>query len=666
MKVFLSLFLMLGVFSSTLAQDKFAFYIRIPDKINVPVAERVSEEIMKLRFDDSNLNKLFEAYEIYHFEQAVPISRNPQLLNVYLLQCNDPKLVDILLKDYSRQFTFAEQIENEDEVILDLYPDDYGTTSPLPSSNPFAMKGHDLIGMPAAWDLTLGGSQNVTIGISDGKIDSTSYDVQGRVSNYLDYFDASFCPSGSTNLNCTHGTSVFGVAAAKADNGYGLPGICYNCDVIATKYALPGVGVSYPNLLELSYAGAKIINTSWSISSYSVIAELIIDEIHENGTVLVASTGNESSGNPESPRYPASYDHVISVTVLYAQDSAPYNVWTSCPYSTDESTGCVFTIEDGFTYGYTYPDFVPLTSEYFTSIPGYELDRLMYHNPQVDIAAPARDVYLLGSSEATGIPSFGGATSTAAPMVSGVLGLLYSVNYCLAPEEAESILKLTSKDIEQHAWNSDFVGKLGAGRLNAYPAVKMAKAMHDATGVVEVKDRDFYRFDFDLHTAPYKIEMSNQTFRADATVDFKARNSIEILASANQPVVFAPNENGFVKLSIDPDLPLSACGNPNLNLERKTNPSQQAELKTENPLAVFPNPTSDKITIDRSTSYGLKAFGAPQRIEIYTLEGKLLRSIELRDIHFPFTINFERESSGTYLLKVVTSKDTYLRKVIKH
>ncbi|GAL72662.1 hypothetical protein [Jejuia pallidilutea] len=62
-------------------------------------------------------------------------------------------------------------------------------------------------------------------------------------------------------------------------------------------------------------------------------------------------------------------------------------------------------------------------------------------------------------------------------MVSGTVALMLDVNYCLDPKEVETILKLTAVKIDTLPQNIQYYGKLGAGKLDAYEAVKMAKDM---------------------------------------------------------------------------------------------------------------------------------------------------------------------------------------------
>ena len=132
---------------------------------------------------------------------------------------------------------------------------------------------------------------------------------------------------------------------------------------------------------------------------------------------------------------------------------------------------------------------------------------------------------------------------------------MWSVNYCLSSYEVESILKLSSKEVENLTGNEPYKGLMGAGRVNAYRAVKMSEQMKDPDGKVAISNRDFYRFDFTLSNVQNTLEIENQIFREDATVDFKAKNQIVLKPGTH----LKPNTNGFVKLAIDPNISPQQC-----------------------------------------------------------------------------------------------------------
>jgi hypothetical protein len=73
-------------------------------------------------------------------------------------------------------------------------------------------------------------------------------------------------------------------------------------------------------------------------------------------------------------------------------------------------------------------------------------------------------------------------------MVSGLVGLMFSVNKCLTPDQVETILKETAVNI--YPLNSAYQGRLGAGRIDAKAAVEMAASFVTRPAVTAQKTLD--------------------------------------------------------------------------------------------------------------------------------------------------------------------------------
>src|SRR5690606_30993365 len=134
----------------------------------------------------------------------------------YRIAVNSGAILYELLKHFPDNYS---NIEPYLPIPNAFYPNDYGTTSPVENKGvAYPLTALDLINAPGAWGITTG-DPKVVIGISDARIDSTNIDLQGRVSNYLRYFDYT---SGTV---CAHGTGLASIIGAKADNGFGIPGM---------------------------------------------------------------------------------------------------------------------------------------------------------------------------------------------------------------------------------------------------------------------------------------------------------------------------------------------------------------------------------------------------------------------------------------------------------
>ncbi len=95
----------------------------------------------------------------------------------------------------------------------------------------------------------------------------------------------------------------------------------------------------------------------------------------------------------------------------------------------------------------------------------------------VDISAPGSSIistYHLNTDPDNDYVATLDGTSMATPCVASVAALMWSHNNALTPDQIEQMLYDTADDIESIPGNSAFIGKLGAGRVNAFAAVEQA------------------------------------------------------------------------------------------------------------------------------------------------------------------------------------------------
>jgi thermitase len=118
------------------------------------------------------------------------------------------------------------------------------------------------LNLPAAWDVTTG-SPGAVIAIVDSGIDPTHPDLAGALRAGHDFVDRD---ENATDPPGPHGTAVAGVAAARANNGFGAMGTCFSCDVMPLRVlGLDGVAFNTNTAAAIDYAvdhGAAVINAS--------------------------------------------------------------------------------------------------------------------------------------------------------------------------------------------------------------------------------------------------------------------------------------------------------------------------------------------------------------------------------------------------------------------
>lgn len=269
----------------------------------------------------------------------------------------------------------------------------------------------NLIEAKKAWDITTGDT-SVVIGISDSNFDLNHEEFHQQV-NYVQ--------PNINHANVVHGTAVATIAGGATNNNKGKSSIGYN-----SRLSLHDM--SYNGVLHARNKGVQVVNLSWASSCFYVsYHQSVINELFEDGVIVVAAAGNGTTcGGPENLVYPAAYNNVIAVT----------------------SIGATMRHEQ---------------------IEG-NINSTHQHNESVDIAAPGYGIAMAFPNNTYGS---GTGTSFAAPLVTGTIALMKAVNPAINPCEAEIILKNTATNID--SINEPYEGKLGAGALNAYKAVKLAK-----------------------------------------------------------------------------------------------------------------------------------------------------------------------------------------------
>lgn len=398
-------------------------------------------------------------FNITEIKQALPASRSKELQHVYQITCNCD--VNDLLQLTSKNSLFVQPELGPTYQTLDT-PNDYSIYS-----YDWALNSINATG---AWDITHGDT-SVVIAITDANYYQYHEELAMKV-NYI-------TPNNSDD-NYSHGTAVAIAAAGNTNNGTGKASIGYNSHLQLRT-------MDYNQVLEATYSGAKVINLSWASGCYyNYYAQQVIDEAYNNGSVIIAAAGNGGTcGGSSNLVYPASFEHVISVSSIGSQDN--HQRFIGDPNSTHQ------------------------------------------HNSMVDIVAPGYDVLL---STAPGQYLTGNGTSFATPMVSGAVALMLSVNKCLTPDQIELILK-QSADSTIYNYNSLYIGQLGAGKLNAEKAVEMAKRFNTfnatlSSNVVCQENKRQLFLENGNGAEPFKYQWSNSSISDKIYVDTNDTYWVEV------------------------------------------------------------------------------------------------------------------------------------------
>ena len=195
---------------------------------------------------------------------------------------------------------------------------------------------------PGAWNMTTGRSTTI-IAIVDTGVDPRQPDLRGRVLRGWDFQNNDANPRDDNG----HGTAVAGVAAAAANDGVGIAGMCWHCDILPVKVLNANGSGSHSNIAAgivwATKHGADVINLSLAGPYPSAVIANAIKFARNHGVVVVAAAGNEGS---RRRFYPAAYPGVISVAATNGADRlykwSNHGSWVKLA-----APGCAFTGKPG-------------------------------------------------------------------------------------------------------------------------------------------------------------------------------------------------------------------------------------------------------------------------------------------------------------------------------
>lgn len=303
------------------------------------------------------------------------------------------------------------------------------------------------IDAPEAWNITKGSSA-IIIAILDEGVDRLHPDLNAKI---IKGYDATGKGGGGRpSGNDAHGTAAAGIAAAVSNNNTGVAGVCWNCRIMPVRiaYGCGGGWCTSDSIIAkgINYAyqnGAWVLSNSWGGGSPSTVISTAINNAKTlgrggRGAVVVFSAGNNNT-TPIS--YPASLSTVISVGASNMCDQRKNSISNTCN--------------------------------------GYESWWGSSYGPGLDISAPG---VWITTTDIRGSAGYGSGdyylrfngTSSAAPIVSGVVGLMLSVNPTLTAAQVQDILQKTADDVNK-ATKPGYDTQMGWGRVNAYRAVYWVK-----------------------------------------------------------------------------------------------------------------------------------------------------------------------------------------------
>ena len=414
------------VFGNAQITDRFYIQLKSNTVLSNEHWEKINSNSKDIPFSFFDFLPELNSLDIAVISRPFPLAiESTPLLNTFIVHLNKKMDISTLIDDLNRNgnLNYAEKILDDE---IEFIPND-----PYYSNSWW----HTRINSPSAWDISMGDSK-IVVAIVDDAVHISHPDLQNIIwvnedeipnngidddlNGYIDDingWDTGQNDNDPSALNASsnwdHGTHVAGIAGAETNNNIGVSSIGNGISIMALKAA--NASGSLSNTWDgLYYAGinnADIINCSWSSGTYSNTNQELVNWLADKGIIVVAAAGNYYNNLASSPRYPACYDNVI------------------CVANTNSS------------------DVKVNSSNYGT---------------QVDVSAPGSGIF---STVPFSTYASKTGTSMAAPMVSGLLGLMKSYAPDLENDIIIDCLQDECDDIS--SFNPSYNGLLGSGRINA-------------------------------------------------------------------------------------------------------------------------------------------------------------------------------------------------------
>lgn len=202
---------------------------------------------------------------------------------------------------------------------------------------------------PEAWDITTGAA-SVVVAVVDSGVETNHPDLGTLTAGY-DFVNNDSDPADDFG----HGTEVAGIIAAQGNNGIGIAGTCWGCQIMPVKVlnssgAGSDSGVANGIIWATDHS-ADVINLSLGGPGDSTTLATAITYAQQRGVVVVAAAGNDGEDPvwATTPNYPAAYSGVISVGGVDESDNR-YSWSNHGPWVQVDAPGCANSTTVGSSY----------------------------------------------------------------------------------------------------------------------------------------------------------------------------------------------------------------------------------------------------------------------------------------------------------------------------
>ncbi len=369
----------------------------------------------------------------------------PDLSQIYLIEFPKDADVQLIADEYGRDPSVEYASPNYIRKLYTTPNDPFYISDPNHDPNQWGLYKIWLGPLESGntgWQFTTGES-TVKVAIIDTGVNYNHVDLSSRIDILDGIRLISGDPSTDPMDDIGHGTHVAGIIGAETNNGIGVAGIDWNCEIIPIKVFSSSGGTDFDIANGLYWAAnkdAKVVNMSFgpknpNDSGYDPIVEAAISYAATSDCVLVAAAGNDDRQTPA--KYPAHYPHVIAVAATGPNDEkafySNYGNWITVSAPGGDNSGLLYD------------------HEILSTIPNSTISDGSYYGTPPNTSYG----YLQGTSMAT-------------PFVSGLAALVRAKFPTMEADEVAQRIIVSADNIDAV---SGYPGLMGSGRINAFSAL---------------------------------------------------------------------------------------------------------------------------------------------------------------------------------------------------
>ncbi|MDP9139858.1 MAG: S8 family serine peptidase [Pseudomonadota bacterium] len=314
---------------------------------------------------------------------------------------------------------------------------------PIAGTPPEFQWGLRAMQFETAWDKARGHGY---VAVIDGGLDNDGappLDLGGLPATYqnLPYgnYRAQFLVSPSAPVyNSIHGTHVIGIVGAIADNNTGTSGTCPLCSVSMSRFETDGfadIAVALKSTVErgiqvVNYSGGSVRPLGCADPALMTMCDAIVYASVDRDVLFVASAGNKYN---QATQFPASVGEVLSVggtqwlPLVWGLQPTGWAVWNYNSVEGSSKAGVEGVV-------------APAKAIVSTGIDGQGYVPALPYQMCGDSAASDESGHPVdGFASCTG-------TSMSAPIISGLAGILRSINPLLSFEQIKEIIRSASNN----------------------------------------------------------------------------------------------------------------------------------------------------------------------------------------------------------------------------